>query len=140
MRRSTPFRTCPSGRKRNGPRAKTSPPWRAAHSASCPSGQSRKALQIGRAHLLNPLTDPAPPTLFSRPRGLSPALPRGEPVYPLTEGLSLNQVRKAVDAALNALPDFPEWQEAEWVARQNFPALARAPFRFLPLGQVRKGV
>jgi hypothetical protein len=30
-------------------------------------------------------------------------------------------LRKAVDAALNALPDLPEWQEPEWVARQAFP-------------------
>ena len=32
-------------------------------------------------------------------------LPLVEPVYPLTEGLSLNQVRKAVDAALPKLPE-----------------------------------
>jgi ATP-dependent DNA helicase RecG len=54
------------------------------------------------------------------------SLPLVEPVYPLTEGLSLNQVHKAVDAALNALPDLPEWQEPEWVARQAFPAFATA--------------
>jgi ATP-dependent DNA helicase RecG len=54
------------------------------------------------------------------------SLPLVEPVYPLTEGLGLNQVRKAVDAALNALPDLPEWQEPEWVARQDFPAFATA--------------
>jgi ATP-dependent DNA helicase RecG len=54
------------------------------------------------------------------------SLPLVEPVYPLTEGLSLNQVRKAVDAALNSLPDLPEWQEPEWVTRQGFPAFAAA--------------
>jgi ATP-dependent DNA helicase RecG len=54
------------------------------------------------------------------------SLPLVEPVYPLTEGLSLNQVRKAVDAALKALPDLPEWQEPEWIARQAFPAFATA--------------
>jgi len=54
------------------------------------------------------------------------SLPLVEPVYPLTEGLSLNQVRKAVDAALTSLPDLPEWQEPEWVARQGFPAFAAA--------------
>ncbi len=32
-------------------------------------------------------------------------LPLVEPVYPLTEGLGLNQVRKAVDAALPKLPE-----------------------------------
>jgi ATP-dependent DNA helicase RecG len=53
-------------------------------------------------------------------------LPLVEPVYPLTEGLSLNQVRKAADAALTRLPDLPEWQEASWVARERFPSFAEA--------------
>src|SRR5262245_14508106 len=54
------------------------------------------------------------------------SLPLVEPVYPLTEGLSLNQVRKAVDAALTNLPDLAEWQEPEWIARQSYPAFATA--------------
>ena len=53
-------------------------------------------------------------------------LPLVEPVYPLTEGLSLNQVRKAVDAALPKLPDLPEWQDPSWVARERYPAFADA--------------
>src|SRR5262245_49953861 len=53
-------------------------------------------------------------------------LPLVEPVYPLTEGLSLNQVGKAADAALARLPDLPEWQEASWVARERFPLFADA--------------
>jgi ATP-dependent DNA helicase RecG len=53
-------------------------------------------------------------------------LPLVEPVYPLTEGLSLNQVRKGADAALVRLPDLPEWQEASWVSRERFPSFADA--------------
>ena len=53
-------------------------------------------------------------------------LPLVEPVYPLTEGLSLNQVRKASDAALTRLPDLPEWQDPSWVARERFPPFATA--------------
>src|SRR2546423_1249329 len=53
-------------------------------------------------------------------------LPLVEPVYPLTEGLSLNQVRKAADASLARLPDLPEWQETSWVARERFPSCADA--------------
>src|SRR5882757_8898511 len=53
-------------------------------------------------------------------------LPLVEPVYPLTEGLSLNQVRKAVDAALTRLPQLPEWQDPAWVARERFPIFADA--------------
>ncbi len=53
-------------------------------------------------------------------------LPLVEPVYALTEGLTLNQVRKAVDAALARLPDMPEWQDANWVARERFPPFVEA--------------
>jgi ATP-dependent DNA helicase RecG len=53
-------------------------------------------------------------------------LPLVEPVYPLTEGLSLNQVRRAADAALARLPQLPEWQEPNWVARERFPPFADA--------------
>ena len=53
-------------------------------------------------------------------------LPLVEPVYPLTEGLGLNQVRKAVDAALPKLPELPEWQEPTWVARERYPTFADA--------------
>ena len=53
-------------------------------------------------------------------------LPLVEPVYPLTEGVSLNQVRRAVDAALARLPELPEWQDPSWVARERFPPFAAA--------------
>jgi ATP-dependent DNA helicase RecG len=53
-------------------------------------------------------------------------LPLVEPVYPLTEGLTLNQLCKAADAALTRLPALPEWQEASWVARERFPTFADA--------------
>jgi ATP-dependent DNA helicase RecG len=53
-------------------------------------------------------------------------LPLVEPVYPLTEGLSLNTVGKAVGFALDRLPDVPEWQDASWVARERFPSFAEA--------------
>jgi ATP-dependent DNA helicase RecG len=53
-------------------------------------------------------------------------LPLVEPVYPLTEGLGLGQVRKAVDAALAKLPQLPEWQDAPWLAARRWPAFADA--------------
>jgi ATP-dependent DNA helicase RecG len=53
-------------------------------------------------------------------------LPLVEPVYPLTEGLSLNAVGKAVNAALARVPELPEWQDASWVARERFPSFAEA--------------
>jgi ATP-dependent DNA helicase RecG len=53
-------------------------------------------------------------------------LPLVEPVYPLTEGLSLNAVGKAVNAALARVPELPEWQEPSWVARERFPSFTEA--------------
>jgi ATP-dependent DNA helicase RecG len=53
-------------------------------------------------------------------------LPLVEPVYPLTEGLTLNQVRRAVDGALAKLPKLPEWQDEAWLARERFPPFADA--------------
>jgi ATP-dependent DNA helicase RecG len=57
--------------------------------------------------------------------GLS-RLPLVEPVYPLTEGLGLGQVRRAVDAALPKLPQLPEWQDASWLATRRWPGFADA--------------
>ncbi len=53
-------------------------------------------------------------------------LPLVEPVYPLTEGLGLNQVRKTAEAALERVPDLPEWQDLSWVARERYPTFAQA--------------
>jgi ATP-dependent DNA helicase RecG len=44
-----------------------------------------------------------------------------EPVYPLTGGLSARMVAKTVRAALDRAPELPEWQDAAWLARQNWP-------------------
>ncbi|MGC2827645.1 MAG: ATP-dependent DNA helicase RecG [Pseudolabrys sp.] len=54
------------------------------------------------------------------------ALPLVEPVYPLTEGLALGNVRRAMDGAIARLPDLPEWQDEAWVARERFPTFAAA--------------
>jgi ATP-dependent DNA helicase RecG len=54
-------------------------------------------------------------------------LPRVEPVYPLTEGLTLNPVRKAAEAALTKIPKLlPEWQDPAWLQREGFPSFAAA--------------
>jgi ATP-dependent DNA helicase RecG len=53
-------------------------------------------------------------------------LPLVEPVYPLTEGLALGNVRRAMDGALSRLPALPEWQDAAWIARERFPGFAGA--------------
>ena len=53
-------------------------------------------------------------------------LPLLDPVYPLTEGLHPNQVRKAMDLALDRLPALPEWRDAAWLARNGSPSFADA--------------
>ncbi|MPZ58689.1 MAG: DEAD/DEAH box helicase, partial [Rhizobiales bacterium] len=53
-------------------------------------------------------------------------LPLVEPVYPLTEGIGLGQVQRAMDAGLRKLPELPEWQDEAWVAQSQFPAFSDA--------------
>src|ERR1700733_7501346 len=54
------------------------------------------------------------------------SLPLIDPVYPMTEGLHANQLRKALDVALSRIPDLPEWQDAAWLTQQDFPGFAQA--------------
>ena len=53
-------------------------------------------------------------------------LPLVEPVYPLTEGLNLGNVRRAMDGALARIPELPEWQDEAWVSRERLPGFAEA--------------
>jgi ATP-dependent DNA helicase RecG len=53
-------------------------------------------------------------------------LPRFEPVYPLTAGLGQKQVAKAVAAALDRLPDLPEWIDLPLRQREGWPDWADA--------------
>ena len=49
-----------------------------------------------------------------------------DPVYPLTEGLAIGSLRRAVAQALQKLPTLPEWISPEVVRRCSFPPLAEA--------------
>ncbi len=57
-------------------------------------------------------------------------MPLLEPVYPLTAGVSLKVMAKAVQGALALIPPLPEWQELHWLKQEGFPpwhvALAKA--------------
>ena len=53
-------------------------------------------------------------------------LPLVEPAYPLTEGLALGNVRRAMDGALARLVALPEWQDEAWASRERFPSFADA--------------
>ncbi len=53
-------------------------------------------------------------------------LPLIEPTYPLTEGLFANQLRRAIENALDRLPVLPEWQDPAYLAQSKSPAFADA--------------
>src|SRR6185437_3181430 len=49
-----------------------------------------------------------------------------DPVYPLTEGLALGSLRRAVAQALHKLPNLPEWISPQILRRCHFPPIAGA--------------
>src|SRR5271154_1329465 len=49
-----------------------------------------------------------------------------DPVYPLTEGLALGSLRRAMAQALQKLPALPEWISSEVIRRCKFPPVAEA--------------
>src|SRR4051794_25995708 len=49
-----------------------------------------------------------------------------DPVYPLTEGLALGSLRRAIAQALQKLPDLPEWISPEVIRRCSFPPVREA--------------
>jgi ATP-dependent DNA helicase RecG len=57
------------------------------------------------------------------------SLPLIEPVYPLTEGLALGSLRRAVTQALTKIPELPEWIAPEVLKRTKFPDFSAALHR-----------
>ena len=53
-------------------------------------------------------------------------LPPVEPIYPLTAGLKRATIVRAIDGALDALPDLPEWQSRDVMAKMRWPAFGEA--------------
>src|SRR3989440_1338878 len=49
-----------------------------------------------------------------------------DPVYPLTEGLALGSLRRAIAQALQKLPELPEWISPEVLRRCKFPPIREA--------------
>lgn len=56
------------------------------------------------------------------PAGRAHEIPRCEPVYRLTEGLSGKMLRKTIEQALAKLPDLPEWLDPHLLKRESWPA------------------
>jgi len=53
-------------------------------------------------------------------------LPLIEPVYPLTEGLALGSLRRAVTQALPKIPELPEWIAPDVIRRARLPGFGEA--------------
>ncbi|HLK83456.1 MAG TPA: ATP-dependent DNA helicase RecG [Xanthobacteraceae bacterium] len=49
-----------------------------------------------------------------------------DPIYPLTEGLTQNMVRRAIVAALGLVPPLPEWLDSAHLSRAGWPDFAGA--------------
>ncbi len=92
-----------------------------------PPGQTR--VVSGKVEVFNDRLQMTHPDHIAAPAEAE-RLKAVEPVYPLTAGLSPKVVGKAVHAALERLPDLPEWLDPALKAREGWPdwheALARA--------------
>lgn len=88
-----------------------------------PTGQKR--LVSGRLEVFDNVAQIAHPDHVLRPDEAD-QLPTFEPVYPLTAGLTQRQMRKAVAAALERLPEFPEWIDPALLAQRRWPGMAAA--------------
>jgi ATP-dependent DNA helicase RecG len=49
-------------------------------------------------------------------------LPLIEPLYPLTAGLSQKVLLKGIKQTIERIPNLPEWQEENWLAKNNWPS------------------
>ena len=49
------------------------------------------------------------------------SIPRTEPIYPLTQGLTSRVWNKALNAALEQTPTLPEWADASLQQQQKWP-------------------
>jgi ATP-dependent DNA helicase RecG len=54
------------------------------------------------------------------------SLPAIEPIYPLTEGLTPQALRRAIAAALDQVPALAEWLDAALLAREKWPGFGDA--------------
>ena len=84
-----------------------------------PVGSRR--LVSGRLELFDGLAQMVHPDHVLPPEEAA-KLPRFEPVYPLTAGLTQRAVARAVAASLARAPDLPEWIDPGLMARERWPA------------------
>jgi ATP-dependent DNA helicase RecG len=90
---------------------------------SLPPG-SRRVLS-GKIESFNARLQMAHPDYIVTPEEAA-SIPPIEAVYRTTEALSARVLAKAVKAALERVPDLPEWQDAAYRARHGWPSFAES--------------
>ncbi len=88
-----------------------------------PPGQTR--VVSGKVEIFHDRLEMTHPDHIARPEEAE-SLKSVEPVYPLTAGLSLKVVSKAIHAAVERLPILPEWLDTAQQRREDWPAWAEA--------------
>ena len=88
-----------------------------------PAGQRR--IVSGKVEIFDGVAQMVHPDHVLRPGGTSD-LPEYEPVYPLTQGLSLKAMTRAVRDAVSRAPDLPEWIEPSLKAKRGWPGWREA--------------
>ena len=83
-----------------------------------PTGSRR--LVSGKVELFDNVAQMVHPDHVLRPEEAAD-LPRYEPVYPLTAGVTQRLVAKAADGAIALAPDLPEWIDPSFKAQEGWP-------------------
>lgn len=83
-----------------------------------PEGSQR--LVSGRLDLYNGIKQMAHPDHI-QPLDKASEIPEIEPVYPLTQGVTPKVLAKALTAALDRVPDLPEWLDPAHLERMKWP-------------------
>ena len=85
--------------------------------AQLPEGEAR--IISGRVERFGANLQMSHPDFIVKPEDAE-SLPLLQPIYPLTQGISQKILLKAITAALEGLPDLPEWQRGDWLGQQKW--------------------
>ena len=88
-----------------------------------PTGQRR--LVSGKIELYDGIAQMAHPDYILRPEEAE-TIPSYEPVYPLTAGVTLKTVTKAISSALARAPTLEEWIDGSLLVREGWPGWLEA--------------